>query len=160
MSIHKHGANDDDSIDREQYRQMEYPSPDWTPKQMDNWESSMEQWYNELETDVGRFWAKATYRPKKRNDGSITRDHVKLGTPEDYVDEHVSDTFDPWGNLTSVMMRRISTYNVDKDELDEAISDIVRAKLRVLAENDPDRARQLVAETEKVASLYGIEAEQ
>jgi len=158
MSIHQRNS-DDDSIDREQYRQMEYPNPDWTPKQMENWESSMKQWYNELETDAGRFWAKATYRPKKRNSGMMTRDHVKLGTPEDYIDEHVSDTFDPWGDITSVIMRQISTYSVDKAELEDAIEDIVRAKLAVLARHNPERARRLLQETEKVASLYGVQPE-
>lgn len=158
MSIHQSNS-DDDSIDPETFADQPYPDPEWTPKQRENWEAHGQAEFANLETDVGRRWYKRTYRPKKRNSGMMTRDHVKLGTPEDYVDEHVSDTFDPWGNLTSVMMRRISTYSVDKAELEDAIEDIVRAKLEVLAENNPGRARRLLQETEKVASLYGIGGE-
>jgi hypothetical protein len=158
MSIHKRSSSSS-GIDREQYFEMEYPDPEWTPKQQENWESSMKEWYNNLETDAGRRWTRAVYRPKKRNNGCMTRDHVKLGTPEDYLDEHVDQAFNPWGSFTSLMMREISTYDVDMDALETAIEDIVRAKLRVLAEHNPQRARRVLAETNKVAELYGATTE-
>lgn len=155
MSIHR-SKPDDDSIDPETFAHRPYPDPEWTPKQRENFEHHGRKTFEALETNPGRRWYKRTYRPKKRNSGMMTRDHVKLGTPEDYIDEHVSDTFDPWGNITSVIMRRISTYSVDKAELEDAIEDIVRAKLAVLARHNPERARRLLQETEKVASLYGL----
>jgi hypothetical protein len=155
MSAHKNTTTT--STDREQYFEMEYPNPDWTPKQKENWESSMKKWYNKLETDVGRRWARACYRPKKRNEGMMERDHVKLGTPEDYVTKHVEDTFDPWASLEGIMMRKLGRYSVDTDTLDAAVEDIVRAKLRRLAETNPERAQRLYSETSKVASLYGID---
>jgi hypothetical protein len=158
MSIHKQSSSNS-GIDREQYFEMEYPDPDWTPKQMENWESSMKEWYNKLETGAGRRWTRAVYRPKKRNSGMMTRDHVKLGTPEDYIDEHVDQAFNPWSSFTSLMMRAVGSYRADKDELETAIEDIIRAKLRVLAEHSPQRAKRLLAETNKVAELYGATTE-
>lgn len=154
MSMHQ--TRRDDRNDDEPFDPPEWPNSEWTPKQQENYERHMRAEYEALETDVARYWYRRVWRPKMRNDGAKKRDHVKLGTPEDYVEEHVSDTFDPWGNFTGVMMRRISSYSVDKSELEDAISEIVRVKLERLAENDPQRARELLANTERVASLYGV----
>jgi hypothetical protein len=159
MSIHQSKPNDD-SIDPEQFADRPYPDPEWTPKQQSNFETYGAETFAELETDAGRRWYKRTYRPKKRNDGMMTRDHVQLGTPEDYLDEHVDQAFNPWSSFTSLMMREISTYDVDMDALEEAIEDVIRAKLRVLADNNPQKARRLLEETNKVAQLYGAGADQ
>lgn len=159
MSIHQLGA-DDDSIDPETFADRPYPDPEWTPKQQENWDNSrMSEWFDELETDIGQHWAKRIYRPKKRNDGIITRDHVQLGTPEDYIKEHVDQAFDPWGSFHSMMMRELGSYKADKDKLETAIEDIIRAKLRVLAEHSPQRAERLLKNTEQVAKLYGVSME-
>lgn len=132
------------------------PNPDWTPKQEQNWNEYMQTVYERLETDAGRRWYRRCWRPKQRNEGKMKRDHVKFGTPEDYIIEHIEDTFEPWGSMMGVMMRKVGSYSADKDELETAIEDITRAKLREMAESNPDRARRLLTDTEKVASMYGV----
>ena len=156
MSAHK---NTTTTSTGEQFANREYPSDEWTPKQKENFANHGRAEFEELETDVGRDWYKRCFRPKKRNEGMMKRDHVKLGTPEDYVTKHVEDTFDPWASLEGIMMRKLGRYSVDTDTLDAAVEDIVRAKLRRLAETNPERAQRLYSETSKVASLYGIDAD-
>lgn len=153
MSVHKSRPNRVETAEP-----YEVHSDEWTPRQHENWDDYGADIYERLETDLGRYWYRRCWRPKKAHNGMMKRDHVKLGTPEDYIIEHVEDTFDPWGNLTGVMMRKLGTLpgDVTKDELEEAIDDIVRAKLRKLKENDPDRARDLLRQTERVAALYGV----
>lgn len=140
-------------------RVPEWPNSDWTPKQKENYEKHTKETYEELETELGRTWFRRCYRPKKRNDGYMKRNHVKLGTPEDYIVTHVDDMFDPWGSFHGIMMREFSFFTESKEELKEAISDIIRAKLRVLARHNPEKAKRLLADTEHVASLYGVTPE-
>lgn len=156
MSMHQLRDSGDDEPDIPE----EYPCEDWTPKQQENWEQSGKSVYELIDGEVGRTWYRRTWRPKMRNEGMKKRDHVKLGTPEDYIAEMVADQFDPWGSLDSVMIRELASYSVEKEELEEAVSQITEAKLKHLASNDPARARQLVAETEYVASLYGVSADE
>lgn len=125
----------------------------WTPKQKENWSEYGIVTYEQLETDAGRYWYRRTWRPKKAKEGMMKRDHVKLGTPEDYVEENVADTLKPMGDLTSVMMRELTSYSVDKDELDDAVTDIVQAKISNMSERQKG---QLVGEAMKVAELYGL----
>lgn len=132
------------------------PNPEWTPKQRENWDQYGSKIYEHLETWAGKHYYRRTWRPKKRNEGMMKHDYVKLGTPEDYVAENVEATFDPWGNITSTMMREIGVHG-NKDELKDAIADIVRARLLKMQENDPKAALRLVRESKKVERLYGIE---
>lgn len=134
----------------------EYPAPDWTPKQQENWERVGQDVYGRLETELGRRAYRHVWRPKKRGDGMMQREHVKLGTKEDYVAEMVDDVFSPWGSMTGVMMRKISFGEETRERLEEAVSDIVQAKLERLKERDPAAAQRLLEETEKVAGLYGL----
>jgi len=134
----------------------EWPNPEWTPKQQENYETHMQEVYEEIDSELGRIAYRNCWRPKQRNEGKLTRDHVQLGTSEDYIVEHVEDFFDPWGSMVGIMMREIGSYDVSTDALDEAQKAIVRAKLRVLADNDPERAVRLATETEAVAQLYGV----
>lgn len=150
-----------DNIDKDEPEAYTEPNPDadewpdhWTPKQRANWEQYGQEIYEALKTDTGRYWYRRTYRPKKRNEGMMKRDHVKLGRPEDYIDENVSDTLNPMGNMTSVMMRQISRYTVDRDELDDAVSDITQAKIKNMS--DAQQAR-LASEAKRLANTYGLE---
>lgn len=133
----------------------EYPAPDWTPKQMENWENAGKPVYDRIETEEARAWYRRIYRPKKRNDGMMERDRVTFGTPEDYIKYSVEDAFDPWGSMEGMMMRHLSVDN--KDELDEHAREILKAKLKLLKKQDPEAAKRLLRETDKVASLYGVE---
>lgn len=148
-------ADDGETDEETEPEPYDAPDPEWTPKQQTNWEESGKLVYDRLETDVGRYWYRRTWRPKKRNSGIMKRDHVELGTPEDYIVAHVEDRLNPMGDITSLMMRKLGTRNFDVDELEEAIDDIVQARLHNIAENDPDRARQLASEANMVAELYG-----
>lgn len=129
----------------------------WTPKQRTNWERSGQPVYDELETEVGRYWYRRTWRPKMRGDGMKQRDHVKLGTPEDYVAEHVSDTLEPMGNLTGVMMRQFSRFQVNTEDLEDAIEDITQAKISQLSE---ERQARLLNDANRLANAYGIDGDQ
>lgn len=131
----------------------EWPD-DWTPKQKENWRQHGQPVYEKLETNAGRYWYRRTWRPKKQRNGMMQRDHVKLGTPEDYVAEHVSDTLNPMGNMTSVMMRKIGRMNADTDDLDEAYEDIVQAKIKCMS---PARQARLGRDAARMARAYGLD---
>ena len=128
---------------------------DWTPRQRENWIDFGQPVYDALETDVGRYWYRRVYRPKARHEGMMTRDHVKLGNPEDYVAEMVSDNLNPMGDVTGAMMRVISSYSVDKDELDEAVSDITGAKIKNMSD---EQKKRLVGDAQRMARAYGLDA--
>jgi hypothetical protein len=153
-----HPLLDDDNDDEEHEPYIEpdieageWPE-EWTPKQRQNWRDHALSVYRELETDWGRYWYRRTWRPKKRGDGMMQDDHVKLGTPEDYVTENVEDYLRPMGDMTSVMMRQISRYTVDKDDLDNAVEDIVQAKIATMGERQQQR---LLEQSQRVAEIYG-----
>lgn len=132
--------------------QDEWPD-EWTPHQRTNWLEHGRAVYEALETEDAKYWYRRTWRPKKRNSGMMKCDHVKLGTPEDYIEEHVADTLNPMGDLTSVMMRSISRYKVDRDVLDDVVSDIVQAKIQNMSDAQQQR---LVGDAERLANAYGL----
>jgi len=134
----------------------DYPAEHWTPKQQENWGHSGKHIYELIETPEAREWYRRIWRPKKRNDGMIERDHVKFGTEEDYVKYEVEDTFDPWGSIDGAMMRHLSIPKERREELDEVVHEILRAKLKRLKQEDPETAMRLLRETNKVANLYGV----
>lgn len=131
------------------------PNPEWTPRQQENWDEHMQAVYERLETDVGRYWYRRTWRPKKRNAGKLERDHVEFGTPEDYIVAHIEDTLQPMGSMMGVMMRKIGKHD-DDSELQQALEDITQARLQQIADDDPHRAKRLLEQTEKIAGLYGV----
>jgi hypothetical protein len=139
-----------------------YPEPDveaddypdeWTPKQRENWKNYGHFEYRLLETELGRYWFRRTYRPKMRNEGMMQRDHVKLGTPEDYVAYNVADMFKPMAALDGYMMRQLMRYDFDTDELDEAVEDIVQARRHML---EPEEREDLAERGMILAKAYGI----
>ena len=127
---------------------------DWTPKQRQNWIDVGSKTYDNLETDRARYWYRRTWRPKARHDGMMKREHVKLGTPEDYIVENVADYLNPMGDMTSWMMRKLTRYSVDTDELDDVVEEIVHAKIQNMSD---DRKHRLIRDTQRVANLYGVE---
>lgn len=131
----------------------DYPA-EWTPKQRENWRNHAQDVYEALETEAGRYWYRRTWRPKKQQEGLLQRDHVKLGTPEDYIAEHVSDTLSPMGDITSVMMRKVAHYKADKEEMEEAIDDIVQAKISCMSVG---QRVNLAREAKRLANAYGLE---
>jgi hypothetical protein len=137
-----------------------YPDPNWTPRQTELFENHGAPIYDRLATENGKAWYRRTYRPKKRKAASDTggmmrRDHVKLGTPEDYVREMVSEKFSPMTNFHSSMMRRLSNYGNRKEQLDAAVADIVKAKLECRIDTNPKGALRLLLRSVEEAVLYG-----
>lgn len=130
----------------------EFPD-EWTPKQIENWTNHGESVYSELDTELGRYWYRRCYRPKKRNEGMMETDAVRFGSPEDFVVAHVDDNLQPMGNLTAVMMREFTKQSADTDELKKAAGDITRAKIRNMSVGQQDR---LVKEMQRVTELYGL----
>lgn len=129
----------------------DYPE-EWTPKQRTNWDDHAQDVYEQLETENGRYWYRRTWRPKMRGDGMMKRDHVKLGTPEDFVQYMVDDRLDMWADLTGAMMREIGRYD-NKDALEDAVDDIVQARVSLMSD---ERKRQLAQDATDVAKLYGL----
>jgi len=155
-------TNETQPFDPETYRYddnihvYDPPCADWTPTRRANWDAHMADEYEQLETDAARYWYRRCYRPKMRGSGKMQRDHVKLGTPEDYIVEHVDDCLSPMGDLTSLMLRRVSSLIVDTDVLDAVAEEIAHVRLQQIAANDPSRAERLLEESRHVASLYGV----
>lgn len=143
----------------EQYEDQDWPCNHWTPKQRENFENHRGV-YDRLETDRARSWFKRCYRPKKRNDGLMRRDHVKLGTPEDYILENVSDRLEPMSNLTSVMMRQLGHVGVDKDVLDEIVEEFLNARVKNMKEHNPQQLERILRRSQELRNLYGIDVEE
>jgi len=144
---------DNEAYDEPDVENDDYPDH-WTPKQCENWDNHGQEIYENLETEVGRYWFRRSWRPKKRGSGLMERDHVKFGTPEDYVVYEVEDRFKPMGSIHGSVMRSFSSFSADKDELERAIADIFQAKFRLLPDHEQARIAQ---QANKVADLYGIE---
>jgi len=154
----RHPLRQNDESDDEPYIE---PAPDngvwpddWTPHQRKNWLEYGQQQYAELETDLGQYWYRRCWRPKKRKEGMMQTDAVKLGNPEDYVVENVEDYLAPMGDMTSMMMRQLSRYSVDKDDLDRAVKDIVQAKISSMSE---EAQRHLLQQSQRLAKVYGFD---
>ena len=130
----------------------EWPE-EWTPRQRENWRDHGEPVYSEIETDVARYWYKKTWRPKMQGEGLMETDAVTFGNPEDYIAENVSDMLSPMGDMTSMMMRQVTSYGVE-DDLDEVVNDIVRARIRNMSEEQQAR---LLQKSKKLAGIYGID---
>lgn len=117
--------------------------------------------YDELESDAARYWYRRSWRPKKRHGGTgsgmKTRDHVQFGTPEDYIKEHVEDTLAPMGNITGVMMRKLTNVGIDTDVLDAVVTDIIQAKVSTMSQT---QKASVLARSKKVARIYGVTAEE
>ena len=156
MSTQNNEPADDEPYVEPNPRKKLWPEH-WTPKQKEYWERYCQPVYDNLKTDTGRYWYRRTFRPKKQkqsgDSGVMTRDHVKLGTPEDYVAYNVSDMLDMWADLTGAMMREMMSYSVDQDELDEAVHDIVQAKVQNMSES---QKRRVLQDAKSVAELYGL----
>lgn len=144
--------------DREPYREPDIENgvwPEhWTKRQKENWIDHGDEQYERLETDEGRYWFRRVWRPKKAREGMMQFDHVKLGTPEDYVSDGVESRLRPMRSLWSDMMRQVTSYGVPKEELDTAVSDIVQARIQMM--DDYQRAH-LGEQAQRVARAYGLD---
>lgn len=135
----------------------EVPNEEWTPAQARYWEEYCAPVFDRLQTYDGRKWYRLTYRPKQRKQsgysGVTTRDHVKLGTAEDYVDINVKRPFEPMTSYMGLMMRELGKHR-DREDLDIAIQDIVRAKTEVMASESASSLRRVMNDSVAEAKLY------
>jgi hypothetical protein len=97
---------------------------EWTPKQSENWEKHGKPIYDEL-SEKARKWYVRTYRPKKRGDGMMQRDDVKLGTPEHYFVKTVEGIKNPMSSIQGEIMATFGISDEDKQEIDDVASEYV-----------------------------------
>jgi len=99
---------------------------EWTPKQKENWENHGKPVYDELPSNA-QTWYVRLYRPKKRGDGMMERDHVRFGTPEHYLKKKIDGIRNPMGSIQGEVM---ASFGVDNtDELDEVAVEILKVTL-------------------------------
>ena len=131
---------------------LEVLKQEWTPKQKENWEKHGESTYKKLE-GVAKDWYLALYRPKKRGDGLMERDHVQIGTPEHYLKKKIEGLKKPMSSIQSEIM---ATLGVDKDTqktIDEVAKQFVR---KTTSEREK---RTISRQGRRLADAYGIEVE-
>jgi len=100
---------------------------EWTQTQKKNWLRYARPVYSNLEYEDSNYWYRRTWRPKVHHDGMMQRDHVTLGTPEDYLAETVASELDPTYTITSKMMRKVGGMKADTGVLKRVVADIVSA---------------------------------
>lgn len=129
---------------------------DWTPKQHENWESHGEPVFDRIETDAAREMYLRTWRPKMRNDGLMERDHVELGTEEHYVSTELESALKPMGSIHASVMAGMFIDSDRKDDLDDIVDDILRARVEHMNDQHPARAKRLLKQSQRAAELYGV----
>jgi len=124
---------------------------EWSDLQRVNWREYGAPIYDELRTEVGRYWYRRCYRPKKAHDGMMRRDHVKTGTPERYIYAHVNALLQPGGSgephLKYVHNAAVRNSADVKGELLVAVEDIARA---MAVQLDDDEIDELPAKTKEL----------
>jgi len=114
----------------------------FTPKQEENFKNHMKPTLDRLETvremaeengaevdtEAARKWYLRTYRPKKRNDGLIKRDHVETGEPEMYFINFMEKLNSPWGSIQGLIMHGMFVNDETKEEIEDAATVITVAK--------------------------------
>jgi hypothetical protein len=125
---------------------------DWTPRQKENWEDNGKPVYEKIDSEEARDLYLRTYRPKKRGEGMMKRDSVSFGDVEHYLYKEIEDTFNPKGSFHGVMMAKTGV----SDEQEELVDEVVKAKVEVLDDENPDAAKRLVKKTAEVAENYGV----
>jgi hypothetical protein len=141
----------------------------WTPKQTENWEHHGAPLFERLETlpmvvdgnggdgssvDVGlaKEWYLRTYRPKKRGDGMMKHDHVKIGTPEYYMTKFMGKLGNAWGSIQGLVMAQFGIDKETQDKAEEAATIIFTARNL----DNKQGLAHVIEEHKKVGELYGV----
>jgi len=149
---------------------LETLKSNWTPKQCENWETHGEPLFERLETlpmlvaenggdpdsvNIGtaKEWYLRTYRPKKRGDGMMKRDHVQIGTPEYYMTKFMGKLGNAWGSIEGMVMASMGINSDTKETVEDAATVIFTARH---LDNKKGLANVL-REHKKVGKLYGFE---
>lgn len=144
----------------------------WTPKQIENWEEHGEPKFErldelqervdegegELEPELAKKWYLRSYRPKKRGDGMMERDHVKVGQPERYFIKFTEKLNGPRVSIHSLMMEGPWLDSELKEEIEDAATALVASD----ALESPMAAKRLFAkldEHQHILELYGFDVD-
>lgn len=147
---------------------LEELKAEWTPKQRENWENHgaevfagieeaetlAEENGAEIDTENAKEWYLRTYRPKKRGEGMMLRDHVKTGEPEKYMEAFMDKLGSPYGSIQGLVMHSMFTDDETREEIEDAATVITVAKHLGSALGKAELAKKL-QEHEEVAALYG-----
>lgn len=123
---------------------------DWTPKQRENWEEHGSAVAEQL-PDKARKWYLRTYRPKKRGDGMMDRDHVQIGEPEHLFKKKVEGMKNPMSSIQGEVMASFGIGSETKEEVEEAAKEYVKA---TLTEREKQR---MVSEGRRLARVLGLD---
>lgn len=141
----------------------------WTPKQHTNWENHGKPLFERLDTlpevvesnggdpesidvEAAKEWYLRTYRPKKRGDGMMKRDHVKIGQPEYYMTKFMGKLGNAWGSIEGLMMAQFGIGSETREEVEEAATVIFTARNL----DNKEGLAHVLKEHEKVGKLYGL----
>ena len=150
---------------------LETLKSNWTPKQRTNWENHGEPLFErfddvaelaeesgtDFDVEAAKEWYLRTYRPKKRGDGMMERDHVQIGEPEHYYKKFVGKLNSPWGSIQGLMMAQFGLSEERMEEVEEAATALVIARALGSKVKRADLARKL-QEHKKVGALYGVDS--
>lgn len=147
----------------------------YTPKQRENFDNHLKPKLQRLDklselaeagdgdpeavaeaAELGKEWFLRTYRPKKRGDGLMERDHVQIGEPEHYFKKWLGKLNNPWGSIQGLMMAQFGISSDEQDRIERAATAVwVADKLKDA--NSVEQLQRLMEEHEKVGKLYGVE---
>ena len=142
----------------------------WTPKQKENWEEHGAPKFErldelaeladerdvDLDVDVAKEWYLRTYRPKKRGDGMMERDHVKVGQPERYFIKFMQKLNRPRMSIRSLMMEAPFLGEETRNEVEDAATAMVASRGMKDSVSKQVLAGKL-QEHDHILQLYGID---
>jgi hypothetical protein len=132
------------------------PRPEWfdnpTPKQRENWEEYGADTVSSIPGSLkNRWWYLRTYRPKKRGDGMMERDHVQISEPEHYYKKTIEGLKRPMGSIQGEVMAGMFVDDDVKEEINEAA-----AKYVLATTSDAEKAR-IAQQAQRLAGVIGLE---
>lgn len=139
----------------------------YTPKQRENFENHLqpkldrldrlgelaEQNGADVDIEAAKKWYLRTYRPKKRGDGLMERDHVQIGEPEHYFKKWLGKLNNAWGSIDGLVMASFGISDDVKDEVEDAATAVWVAD-HLKNEESLRKLGESLKEHDKVSALY------
>lgn len=130
------------------------PRPEWfdnpTPKQKENWQEHGASVLSDIDDERSQWWYLRTYRPKKRGDGMMKRDHVQIGTPEYYFIKTAEGLKRPMSSIQGEVMASFGVSGDTQKEVEKAAAHMVRATT-----SDAEKAR-MAKEADRLSNILGV----
>lgn len=141
----------------------------YTPKQRENFENHVAPLLDKLDRlkaladekgadfDVAaaKKWYMRTYRPKKRGDGVMKRDHVGIGEPEHLFVKELEKLGNAWGSIEGLVMASLGIDEETEEEVTDAAVAVYVAR-HLGSKVDMAKLAQSLEEHKKVGALYGV----